>query len=98
MANHTIALFQKTPKNKPTVCGIFSLEEDGRVWVQTKTAFRPYKATLVTANNDIIMSNCVEFLKELARQAKLSQISYYYTEDDDVVAEYSDLLVGSTSL
>jgi hypothetical protein len=52
----------------------------------------PYKATMVTINGDVVMSNSEAFLKELARQSKLSQISYFYTQDEDLVAEYRALL------
>jgi hypothetical protein len=92
---YTLAMMQKHPKAKPLCVGIFSLKEDGRVWVQTKSSFIPYKATMVTLNGDVIMSNCEAFLKELERQSKLSQITYYYIEDEDRAAEYRDALIGS---
>ena len=93
---YTLAMMQKNPKAKPTCVGIFSLEEDGRVWVQTKSSFIPYKATMVTINGDVIMSNCEAFLKELDRQSKLSLITYYYIEDEDRSAEYRDTLINAS--
>lgn len=91
---YTIATLQKNPKSKPTCVGLFFLGEDGRVWVQTKTRLVPYKATMVTATGDVVMSNSDAFLKELARQTKLSQITYFYTQDEDMAAEYRALLTG----
>ena len=91
---YALAFFQKNPKAKPTILAILSLESDERIWVQTATAKRPMKsASLVTPDGMPILATNLNYLKELARQSKLSQISYEYTENLDRVSEYMDLLI-----
>jgi len=95
---YTIATLQKNPKSKEVCVGVFFLGQDNtggpRVYVQTKAGAFPYKATMVTSNGDVVLSNCEAFLRELERQTKMSQITYYYTEDEDRAAEYLATLAG----
>jgi len=91
---YALAFFQKNPKSKPTIQAILSLEADGRIYVQTTTSKRPYKsASLVTPDGMPLLADSLNYLKELARQSKLSQITYEYSENLDRVSEYMDLLV-----
>jgi hypothetical protein len=87
-----LAFFQKNPKTKPIIKSILELGSDGRVMALTAKGTRPYKASLVTPEGYPITAYSEEFLKELARQAKLSQITYEYTEDIDKIEEYRALL------
>jgi len=91
---YCLAFFQKNPKVKVKILGILSLESDGRIWVQTATTKKPYKsASLVTPDGVPLLADSINYLKELARQSKLSQITYEYTENLDRVSEYMELLV-----
>ena len=92
----TLAMLSKNPKSKTSCIGIFSVVEN-RVYVQTATSFVPYRATLVTNDGTVILSNCEQFLQELERQAKISQITYYYTIDEDMMSEYKALLMSTSS-
>jgi hypothetical protein len=91
---YTLAMLGN-PGSKQKCIGIFSIGEDGRVWVQTAESITPYKATMVSTHGDVIVSNCEAFLKELERQSKMSKITYYYTENEDTVEEYKLLLLNS---
>jgi hypothetical protein len=92
-----LAFFQKNPKVKPKIQAILSLESDGRIYVQTAGMKRPYaSASLVTPDGHPLLADSLNYLKELARQSKLSQITYEYTENTDRVAEYNDLLMQGT--
>ena len=91
-----LAFFQKNPKTKGKIQAILSLEADGRIYVQTALTKRPYaSASLVTPDGAPILADSLNYLKELARQSKMSQISYEYTENVDRVQEYMELLVQS---
>jgi hypothetical protein len=91
MNAYCFVFFQKIPKNKPKIVGILELLDEKIVMI-TKNGIKPYKASLVTSNGHILMSNSVEFLKELARQSKLSQITYEFSEDFDKAEEYKKIL------
>ena len=88
-----LTFMQKTPKTKPKIIGILELGADNRVMVLTNKGSRPYKASLVTSEGHPITAFSEEFLKELSRQSKLSQVTYEYTEDVDKVEEYRALLM-----
>ena len=89
-----LAFFQKNPKTKGKIQAILSLEADGKIYVQTAVAKRPYaSASLVTPDGAPILADSLNYLKELARQSKMSQVSYEYTENVDRVAEYNELLM-----
>lgn len=92
--NWVIAFFQKTPKTKAHVIGILFYGEDENVYCFNGNTTRAYHASLVTKDNHILLSNSPTFLKELSNQDKVSQISYMYTENADLVAEYDALLRG----
>lgn len=88
-----LAFFQKNPKAKPTIQAILSCE-NSKIFVQTKDSKRPYKsASLVTPDGVPLLADSTNYLKELARQSKLSQITYEYTENTDRAAEYMELLL-----
>lgn len=89
-----LSFFQKNPKAKPVIKGILELGEDGRIYMTTASGRRPYKASLVTADGHPITALSDDFLKELARQAKLSQVTYEYTENLDKIEEYRALLTA----
>lgn len=90
-----LAFLQRNPKTKPVIQAILEIGPDNRVYAQTKTARRPYTATLVTPDGHVLLSDSEEFLRELSRQSKLSQVSYEYTEDMDKIEEYRALLISS---
>jgi hypothetical protein len=77
---YCFAFFQKNPKSKPKIIGVLELINE-KIIMFTKNGEKPYKASLVTQNGHILMSNSVEFLKELAKQSKISQITYEFSED-----------------
>jgi len=88
-----LAFMQKNPKVKPKIQAILSFE-NGIIYVQTATTKRPLtSASLVTPDGVPLLANSLNYLKELARQSKMSQISYEYTSNIDRVSEYSDLLM-----
>jgi hypothetical protein len=89
-----LAFYQKNPKTKPVIKGILELGNDARVYLQTSSTRRPYKASLVTPDGHVLLADSEEFLRELARQSKLSQITYEYTEDTDTIEEYRSLLMS----
>lgn len=89
-------MFQKEPKSKPEVVGIFTLQDDGRIWVLTNNAHRPYNATMVSVYGHVVPSDTELFLKELARQTKMSQITYYFIENEDMIEEYKSLLLSTS--
>jgi len=95
---HTIATLQKNPKTKEVCVGVFSLGENAQgepqIFVTTKAGVFPYKATMITTSGDVVLSNCESFLRELERQSKISQITYYYTEDIDRAEEYLQTLIS----
>jgi len=94
---YCLAFYQKNPKVKPKIQAILSLESDGKIYVQTATTKRPFtSASLVTPDGHPMLADSLNFLKELARQSKLSQVSYEYTTNLDRVAEYIDLLLAGT--
>ncbi len=89
-----LAFYQKNPKQKPKIQAILSLESDGKIYVQTSTVKRPFaSASLVTSDGHPLLADSLNFLKELARQSKMSQISYEYSTNVDRVQEYQDLLM-----
>ena len=92
VTGYTLAFFQKNPKAKPTIQAILSFEND-RIWVQTSRAKIPYKSASLVSDGMPILANSLNYLKELSRQTRLSQITYEYTENIDRVSEYMDLLV-----
>ena len=89
-----LAFFQRNPKAKSECIGIYEVV-DNQVYVQTKTQRRLYSATEVTNDGHVILSNGEAFLKELQRSDKSPQITYLYTEDEDLVAEYKQLLTSA---
>ena len=89
-----LAFYQRNPKTKLNIKGVLELETDGKIYVQTAMSHRPYKASLVTAEGHVLLANSEEFLKELSRQAKLSQLTFEYTEDYDKVLEYKTVLLA----
>lgn len=90
---YCLAFIQRNPKTKPKIQAILSFE-NGVIYVQTATMKRPYaSASLVTPDGMPLLANSLNYLKELARQSKMSQISYEYTENLDRVQEYMDLLM-----
>lgn len=89
-----LAFYQRNPKTKPTIKGVLELETDGKIYVQTTTSRRPYKASLVTPDGHVLLANSEEFLKELSRQAKLSQFTFEYSEDYDKILEYKTVLLA----
>lgn len=88
---YCFAFFQENPKAKPKIIGILELQ-DNRIVVITKTGIKPYKASLVTQSGNVLISNSEEFLRELARQSKMSQITYEFSNDFDKAEEYKILL------
>jgi hypothetical protein len=89
-----LAFFQKNPKTKPVIKGILELGPDQKIYLQTSNNRRPYRASLVTPDGHVLLADSEEFLRELARQSKLSQITYEYTEDTDRIEEYRSLLMS----
>jgi hypothetical protein len=89
-----LMFFQKNPKTKPVIKGILELGPDQKIYLQTATARRPYKASLVTTDGHVLLADSEEFLKELSRQSKLSQITGEYVEDTDKIEEYRALLTS----
>jgi len=89
----TLVFFQKNPKVKPVIKAVLQLNGD-KILATTATSVRPYRASLVTPEGHVLLANSEEFLKELGRQSKLSQVTYEYAEDVDKIAEYFALLQG----
>lgn len=91
-----IATFQKSPLDAPEVIGIFILEDD-KIFLKTKKETKVCKSVLINSNRHFIAPSSELYLKELARQDKLSQISYFYIEDESQIAYYEKVLTGDTS-
>ena len=87
-----LAFYQKNPSSKPKIKAILQLI-DNNIYSQTVDRRRVYRTSLVTPEGFVLMADSSEFLKELARQSKLSQITYEYNEDEDRIAEYMNLLI-----
>ena len=91
-----LAFMQRNPKTKGKIQAIYSFE-GGMIYVQTALSKRPLtSASLVTPDGHPLLADSLNYLKELARQSKMSQISYEYTENIDRVQEYSELLMQNT--
>ena len=91
---YLLVFFQKNPKTRSKIIGILFIGEDGNIYCDNGTTQRVYEASLVTPENHVLVSKSEEFLKELARQSKVSQITYLYTDNVDLVQEWWDLLRG----
>lgn len=88
----TIAVFQKDSSTSPEIIGIFLFEEE-KIIFKTKNTTKNCKLFLTNNFGSIVAPNSELYLKELARQDNLSQISYYYISDEDSVLNYKNSLL-----
>jgi len=89
----TIAVFQKDLESSPELIGIFLLEND-KIVLKTKDSDKNCKLFLTSGSGSIISPNSELYLKELSCQDNLSQLSYYYIDDEASVLNYQNSLFG----
>jgi|GEM_PF-5859585 len=90
---YLLAFFQENPTQKANIKAILSCEDDDKIFVQTINGKKPYKGNLLfTSENLPIVAKGNQYLKLLSFTATLSQITFIYTENFDMVAEYLALL------
>lgn len=88
-SGYLLAFYQENPRNVLKIKAILSCDADGKIMVQSLGGKKLYKGNLLYGKDNMpVVPNGDIYLKLLGQTSSLSQITFLYTEDLDVVAEH----------
>jgi hypothetical protein len=90
---HVLAFYQSSPDKNPEIKAVLSCDETGKVFMQTISGKKPYRGTVILNKENVpVVPKGNGYLKLLGQTSTVSQITFLYTEDLELVSKYLETL------